>query len=110
MPRGDRTGPEGYGPMTGGGLGYCGAHDRPGRFADRPRWGMGGGFGRGWARRRMHRDVGPPYGQYRAAETGPTGQERMQFLKEHAERLREEADAIEKEIEDMRADEGENDL
>lgn len=100
MPRGDRTGPEGYGPMTGRGLGCCAAEDRSSHFAHRPR--RGGGFGRGWGRRRVHRDGGPPNGERFPAEPGP---QRTQVLKEHAQRLREEAESIEKEIEQMRADE-----
>jgi hypothetical protein len=34
MPRGDRTGPAGMGPMSGRGAGYCARFDRPG-FANR---------------------------------------------------------------------------
>ena len=66
MPRGDRTGPMGQGPMTGRGMGYCAGYDVPG-FQNGP-WGMGGfggrgmggyggrgmggrGFGRGWRHR-----------------------------------------------------------
>jgi hypothetical protein len=50
MPRGDRTGPLGQGPMTGRGMGYCAGYDIPG-FLNRPSgW---GGFGRGW-RHRYH--------------------------------------------------------
>jgi len=30
MPRGDRTGPDGMGQMTGRGLGYCAGYDSPG--------------------------------------------------------------------------------
>jgi hypothetical protein len=48
MPAGDRTGPEGMGPMSGRGAGYCGGSRTPG-LADR---GAGRGFGRarGWGR------------------------------------------------------------
>jgi hypothetical protein len=42
MPRGDRTGPIGQGPVTGRGLGYCRGYDSPG-FTK----GFGGGMGRG---------------------------------------------------------------
>jgi len=42
MPRGDRSGPDGYGPRTGRGLGYCNGYDTPG-FSR----GSGRGFGRG---------------------------------------------------------------
>ena len=30
MPRGDRTGPDGMGPMTGRRMGYCAGYDMPG--------------------------------------------------------------------------------
>jgi len=51
MPRGDRTGPWGMGPRTGGGFGYCSGYPMPG-FAnpDNPRGGGGGCGGRGWGR------------------------------------------------------------
>jgi hypothetical protein len=45
MPRGDRTGPAGLGPMTGRGAGYCAGYPVPGFM--NPAWGRGGG-GRGW--------------------------------------------------------------
>ena len=46
MPRGDRTGPEGAGPMTGRGAGYCAGYSVPG-YANPV-----GGYGRGWGRGR----------------------------------------------------------
>lgn len=50
MPRGDRTGPNGIGPRTGRGLGYCAGYDTPG-YVKSPglgrAWGRGGGMGRG---------------------------------------------------------------
>jgi hypothetical protein len=42
MPRGDRTGPEGAGPMTGRGLGYCAGYPAPGYTSAEY------GLGRGW--------------------------------------------------------------
>ncbi len=50
MPRGDRTGPSGLGPMTGRGAGYCAGFRVPGylNFA-----GRSAGFGRGRGYRRM---------------------------------------------------------
>jgi hypothetical protein len=55
MPRGDGTGPMGYGPLTGRRMGFCAGYDMPG-FANAPgygglgrAWGRGGGFGRGMA-------------------------------------------------------------
>ncbi len=43
MPGGDRTGPQGAGPMSGRGTGRCAGDAQP-----TPGRGMGGGFGRGW--------------------------------------------------------------
>ncbi len=46
MPFGDRTGPNGMGPMTGRGLGFCNGFNRPGYTNNG--YGRGGfGFGRG---------------------------------------------------------------
>ncbi len=53
MPGFNGTGPNGMGPMTGGGFGYCtGNASRPGRGAGAfgGRRGMGRGMGRGYAR------------------------------------------------------------
>ena len=66
MPRGDRTGPLGYGPMTGRGAGYCSGSGVPGYM--NPVYGRGrgggggrgfGGGGRGW--RNMYYATGMPY-------------------------------------------------
>lgn len=46
MPRGDRTGPWGAGPMTGRAAGYCAGYSVPG-FMNPV-----GGYGRGWGRGR----------------------------------------------------------
>jgi len=49
MPRGDRTGPMGLGPMTGRGAGYCAGFNMPGYMSPGPsRGSWGGGGGRGW--------------------------------------------------------------
>ncbi len=56
MPRGNRTGPRGDGPMTGRGAGYCAGNDRPG-FASSE---YGRGFGRG-----MGQGRGMAYGRGR---------------------------------------------
>lgn len=49
MPRGDRTGPMGMGPMTGRGAGYCAGNSVPGCM-DEAMSRRGGGFGRGRGR------------------------------------------------------------
>lgn len=58
MPRGDRTGPWGGGPMTGRRAGWCAGYDRPGYANPWPRPGLGLGCrgGRGW--RRMYYATG----------------------------------------------------
>jgi len=52
MPYGDKTGPEGRGPRTGRGLGYCSDRNAPGYTSTEPRMGQGRGFGRGAGFRR----------------------------------------------------------
>ncbi|MFA5125865.1 MAG: DUF5320 domain-containing protein [archaeon] len=53
MPRGDRTGPAGLGPMTGRGMGYCAGYNMPGYMNPCFGRGFGRGFGagRGFGRR-----------------------------------------------------------
>jgi len=59
MPRGDRTGPWGAGPMTGRAVGYCAGYSVPGFMNPiggyGRGWGRGAGrgFGRGWGRGRI---------------------------------------------------------
>ena len=52
MPRGDRTGPRGAGPMTGRAAGYCAGYSVPGFMNPTVGYGRGwgGGRGRGWGR------------------------------------------------------------
>ena len=40
MPRGDRTGPMGQGPMTGRNLGFCAGYDTPGMAKFWPWYGI----------------------------------------------------------------------
>ena len=53
MPRGDKTGPRGQGPMTGRAAGYCVGYSVPGfiNSIDGYGRGLGRGCGRGWGRR-----------------------------------------------------------
>ncbi len=53
MPRGDRTGPYGAGPMTGRGAGHCAGYSTPGYINPvGGRFGRGFGGGRGYRHRR----------------------------------------------------------
>jgi len=47
MPQGDRTGPNGQGPMTGRRMGFCAGFNVPGFMNPDFGRGMGRGFGRG---------------------------------------------------------------
>jgi hypothetical protein len=97
MPRGDKTGPAGLGPMTGRGMGYCNGYNLPGssQFADTR---FGCGFGRGCAR-----GMGRGRGFYRQTWTTP---ERMLENNKISEKvlldeLKLERDEIEKAIKDI---------
>lgn len=50
MPRGDRTGPDGMGPMTGRAAGYCAGYNQPGFTNPVAGRGRGRGLGRGYGR------------------------------------------------------------
>lgn len=73
MPGGDGSGPNGMGPMTGRGAGFCAGFNVPG-FANRGQGGgFGGGFGggRGQGRGRGFRNrfyAAGPYGWQREAQ------------------------------------------
>ena len=137
MPRGDRTGPRGLGPMTGRAAGYCSGSQVPGymnpmpgfpgpRFGRGRGWGMG--WGRGWGRgwRRFwhpswqaapyragayyphHAYYGvPPYGDPYTAY-GPeyqdeaSAEEEVEFLNEQAALLKQELDAIQERLEELK--------
>jgi len=79
MPRYNGTGPLGFGPGTGWGLGPCGAGMAYGRR------GAGRGFGRGFGWRRF-------WGYYPSST--PTKKEEAEILSEEASALEEELKAI----------------
>ena len=76
MPKFDRTGPQGLGPMTGRGLGPCGR-------------GLGMGFGRGRGR---------GLGRYFGWNTPQTEEEKVENLKAYKKALQEEMEDVEKEL------------
>jgi hypothetical protein len=79
MPGQDGTGPLGYGPRTGRGLGPCG---------------LGLGFGR---RMRANRGLG----RYCRLPYPQTKEEEMKVLKEYRQALEEELEDVKKEEEDL---------
>jgi hypothetical protein len=119
MPRGDRTGPGGMGPMTGRGAGYCAGYGMPG-FAN-PGFGRGFGFGRGggrgfggggWGRRNRFYATGIPgwmgFGGGYAAPyyPAPDAETEKQALKNEAKAVREELEAIDKRLAELEAGTG----
>ena len=99
MPGGDGTGPEGLGPMTGRGLGYCTGYNRPGYAS--PRFGRGWfGRGRGWGRGYYARPARGFWQNYPYAAPSASGEE-VDVLKDEADALKEELKAIEARIKDL---------
>ena len=97
MPRGDRTGPMGSGPMSGRGMGYCAGSTGPGFTSAGPgyRFGRGGGFGRGFARGFGH-FRGYPYPQATpyAAYQPLTEEQEMDALEEQTKILEDELNQL----------------
>lgn len=116
MPRGDRTGPNGMGPMTGRAFGYCSGHGAPG-YATAPGPGMGmgwgnrrgygrGGYGQGmgWGRRGFAGPVGPAgaAGPYYGWSAGPVSAENQkQVLKDEMSALEERMRFLQREMDAM---------
>ena len=107
MPGGDRTGPAGFGPMTGRAAGYCAGYSEPGYlnpilgrgygFWGRGRGGFGRGFGRGF--RRGFGRAYPYYGYempYGQVDMSPTQEADM--LRHQVKEMEEEIKAINKHI------------
>jgi len=125
MPAGDGTGPRGMGPMTGRGAGYCAGFDAPGwsnpmggrgmgmGWAGGAAWGGRGGRGGGWRHRNWYYATGLPgwvrfgYGPAWGAPLGgpgapaPTREQETEFLRQQAEWLKEQLDAVAKRIEEL---------
>lgn len=119
MPRGDRTGPLGFGPMSGRGGGFCAGFPVPGFMnpAGRRFWrrffglGRGGfgfgrgcfGFGRGW--RWRYYATGLPFWARHFYPFDPTAEDEVELetkiLSQEARLLKEELKAIEERLEQL---------
>ena len=103
MPRGDGTGPNGLGAMTGRAAGYCAGYDAPG-FANggfgRGAWGGRGGFGRGF--RNQFLATGLP-AWARGGSMLPEADEK-QFLANQAKALQAQLDEIQKRQKELDAE------
>ena len=111
MPSGDRTGPEGLGPRTGRGLGYCNGYDSPGYnrgtlrggggFGRRYGRGMGRGFGRGLGIGRRGTYI--PVIEKRNNEVVST-QDEQAYLENVLVNLEEELKRVKSRLEDLKND------
>jgi len=101
MPRGDRTGPFGAGPMTGRRFGYCAGFNVPGYTnpIDHPNYGWGfRGGGRGW----RHGYYAPGMPGWGWNEFQPiTEEQELENLKNYASQLKNQLDAIQKRIDEL---------
>lgn len=114
MPRGDKTGPRGMGPMTGRAAGYCAGYEMPGYTNPLPGRGFRMGFGRGrgaWGRgfsgggrgwRNWFYATGQPgwmrFGATAAAAAASDPEMEKQALKNQADYLQSELDSIRKRL------------
>lgn len=100
MPRGDRTGPVGNGPMTGRGTGWCAGFQSPG-FANAG-YGCRGGRGFGHGFRNMYKMTGQP-GWVREDNSGAASDEKAQkkALERQAKYLEEELNRVRETLNDF---------
>lgn len=126
MPRGDRTGPAGMGPMTGRGAGYCAGFNRPGyanpAVAGGGAFGRGAGRGGGRGRRNWYYQTGmpgwsraangmPAYGSPAPAGGGyvpgqagygePSPEDELQMLRQQSEALSQQLEQINQRITEL---------
>ncbi|MBW1680797.1 MAG: DUF5320 domain-containing protein [Deltaproteobacteria bacterium] len=105
MPGFDGTGPWGEGPMTGGARGLC----NPAWAGYGRRWpvGRGRGYGRGFGRGMGWRRAAPLWGPWPGPASIPgrpyamSEEDEMNMLKDQAEMLRRELDAIQKRVDEL---------
>ena len=102
MPRGDRTGPMGMGPMTGRGAGSCANYDVPGYANPMPGF-RAWGRGRGW-RHRYYATGLPRWARFGGWEPGAppvTKEEESEALKAQAEWLGEQLKTIQNRLSEL---------
>ena len=97
MPAGDGTGPMGMGAMTGRGAGYCSGAAMPGNAG----YGYGRGMGFGGGQGCRNRFFGAGYQGRFAPRAGLDPTMEKQALKNQAEALQAQLDAIQKRLSDM---------
>jgi hypothetical protein len=101
MPRGDGTGPQGLGPITGRGGGYCAGNNAPGFANSAGRLGLRrgyGGGGRGW--RHRYYATGQHYWA-RPSAAPLTPEQELAGLKNEAEWLKNQLEALNRRMEEL---------
>lgn len=102
MPRGDRTGPLGAGPMTGRAAGTCAGFAAPGYANFGGGRGRGMGYGRGGAGRGCAVGRGLGRGWIGAATAvPPTGDQTLAVLKQQAQQLQVDMELIQSRIQEL---------
>lgn len=109
MPRGDGTGPFGFGSQTGRGAGYCAgfstpgyAHPGAGRGGFRRGFaGFGGGGGRGRGFRAMMYPVYDPAWARMVPASVPDREQEAAMLREQARRMRDALESLDKRLEEL---------
>ncbi len=96
MPRGDGTGPMGYGPMSGRGFGFC-TGGNAGRYGAGMGYGYGYGYGRG---RGFGCRWGYGVGMNYAADPA-TAKTQKELLEEQKQLLQNRLDIISKQLENL---------
>jgi len=103
MPRGDGTGPNGQGPMTGRAMGFCAGFNVPGFMNPGFGQGTGRGFGRGrgfaWRARAV------PFQQIPIQQVQPaviTEKQEREYLKEEMDALKQEMQEIEARLKELK--------
>ena len=89
MPRGDRTGPNGQGPMTGRRMGFCAGFNAPGFMNP----GFRRGFGRGFAWGAFQPIIQPQV---------ITEAEEKEFLEDELKALKQEIEEIQKRLKELK--------
>ncbi len=110
MPRGDRTGPKGMGPVTGRGLGFCTGSNNTGFMNQMPGTftGRGNGRGAGFGFRRGRDFYRYPFPNHTQAGFY-SKEEEINRLKDHSEYLKSNLDDIKKRIDMLEQDSQNND-
>ena len=96
MPGGDRTGPNGAGPMTGRAAGFCAGYPMQGYV--NPIGGRGFGQGRGGGRRWQMANYNVPF---TPAAPAMTAEQELAELKQQAEYLKNTVNDVNKRIEQL---------